>query len=141
MSLREHQPMTEEEARQLNGLQLAYIGDTVWDLLIRSRLMHRRLNVRHMHQAAVSGVNAQAQARALRRLESVLTEAEADVLRRGRNSHAKHPCPKNQDPADYQAATGLEALVGYLYLTGQEDRLMELFKLSQQEDEACRVRK
>ena len=123
------------------ALTLAYIGDTVWDLLIRSRLMHRRLNVRHMHQAAVGGVNAQAQARALSRLEANLSETEQEMVRRGRNSHAKHPCPKNQDPADYQAATGLEALVGYLYLTGQEDRLMELFKLSQQEDEACRAQK
>lgn len=134
MSLREFAPMTEEAARLLNPLQLAFIGDTVWDMLVRTRLVYRGRNLRHLHQDAVACVNAAAQAGALKRLESVTSEAEGDILRRGRNAHARHPVPKNQDPADYASATALEALVGYLYLTGQEERLLFLFDLSQQEE-------
>ena len=121
----------------LNPLQLAYMGDTVWELLIRARVLERRLTVRHMHQAAVSGVNARAQAEALEHVAGELTEDEADVVRRGRNAHPHHAGPKHQDPADYKAATGLEALIGYLYLSGQEERLMTLFRLARQEDAPC----
>lgn len=126
--------MEETRARMLNPLQLAYIGDAVWELLIRSRVIYRGRSARHVHKDAVACVNAHAQAVALRKIESALTEAEADVARRGRNAHAHHPAPKNQDAADYRAATALEALVGYLYLTGQEDRLLTLFRRSQEED-------
>ncbi|MBQ8201087.1 MAG: Mini-ribonuclease 3 [Clostridia bacterium] len=125
--------MEEKQARMLNPLQLAYIGDTVWDLLVRSRLIYRGRNVRNMHKDAVACVNARAQALAVQRIEAELTEPEADVFRRGRNAHAHHAAPKNQEVADYRAATGLEALVGYLYLTGQEERLLHLFALSQEE--------
>ena len=138
MSLRESAPMTEETARLLSPLQLAYIGDTVWDLLIRTRLLYRGRNLRHMHQEAVTHVNAAAQAQALRKVEALTTEAENDILRRGRNAHARHPVPKNQNPADYAAATALEALIGYLYVTGQEERLLQLFDISQQEENSCR---
>lgn len=138
MSLRESAPMTEEAARLLNPLQLAYMGDTVWDLLVRTRLLYCGKNLRHMHQEAVAHVNAAAQAKALCKLEGLTTDAEGDIIRRGRNAHARHPVPKNQDPADYSAATGLEALIGYLYVTGQEERLLHLFDISQQEDDSCR---
>ena len=134
MSLREHEPMSLAKARMLSPLQLAYIGDTVWELLIRSRLIARGLNVRHMHQGAVSGVNAAAQAQSLARIEEMLNEEETEIVRRGRNSHARHPSPKHQDPADYQAATALEALIGYLYLSGQEERLMTLFENARKEE-------
>lgn len=130
--------MSPEAARLLNPLQLAHIGDTVWEMLIRTRLVYRGRSVRHMHQDAVAGVNAAAQAKALGRMADVLLEAEQDIVRRGRNSHARHPAPRHQDPADYQAATGLEALMGYLYLTGQDERIRTLFDLSQREEEACR---
>lgn len=134
MTLRESQPMTPEAARLLNPLQLAYLGDTVWELMIRSRLLYLGRNVHHMHRDAVAGVNAGAQATALSRLDGLLTEDEADIVRRGRNAHARHPAPRHQNPADYQAATGLEALFGFLYVTGQEDRLRTLFVCSQKED-------
>lgn len=133
MSLREETPMAEQTARMMSPLQLAYIGDTVWDLLIRSRLAYQGKNIRNLHKEAITLVNAHAQSVALRRIEAVLTEAEGDVFRRGRNAHAHHAAPKNQDVTDYRVATGLEALVGYLYLTGQEERLLHLFKLSQEE--------
>lgn len=126
--------MEETRARMLNPLQLAYIGDAVWELLIRSRVIYKGRSARHVHKDAVACVNAHAQAEALRRIESALTDAEADIARRGRNAHAHHPAPKNQDAADYRAATALEALVGYLYLTGQEDRLLTLLRRSQEED-------
>ena len=128
--------MEAQRARMLNPIQLAYIGDTVWDLLVRSRLIHQGRSVRHMHKDAVTRVNAKAQAGYFRQIEAMLTEEEADVYRRGRNAHAHHAVPKNQEAADYRSATGLEALMGYLYLTGQEERLLTLFKCSQ-EDEAC----
>lgn len=134
MGLRESAPMPEEKARLMSPLQLAYMGDTIWDLLIRTRLIYRGLNVRHMHQAAVNGVNAAAQAAALEKLEGLLTEAEQGIVLRGRNAHARHPVPKNQDPANYAAATALESLIGYLYLSGQEERLMELFAITQKEE-------
>lgn len=134
MTLRESAPMDEARARMLNPLQLAYIGDAVWELLVRSRIIYKGRSARHVHKDAVACVNAHAQSEALHRIEAMLTEAEADIARRGRNAHAHHAAPKNQDAADYRAATALEALIGYLYLTGQEVRLLELYKCSQEED-------
>jgi len=75
-------------------------------------------------------VSAGAQARMLERIEQDLTPAEVDIARRGRNSQAKHAAPKHADPADYAHATGLEALWGYLYLSGQTQRLDELVKMA-----------
>ena len=125
--LPDFEPMTEDDARRMNPQRLAYIGDTVWDLLIRTSLIYSGRNLHHMHIDAIHSVSAASQACMLQRIESMLTESEHDVLHRGRNSHAKHPAPKNQNQADYQAATGFEALFGYLYLTGQRTRLLELF--------------
>ena len=134
MSIRESAPMAPEKARLLNPLQLAYLGDSVWDLLIRSRLLYAGRNVHNMHRAATGSVNAEAQAQALERMTPLLSPEEAEIARRGRNAHARHPAPRNQNPADYQAATALEALVGFLYVTGQEERLLALFQRSQEED-------
>ena len=133
MTLRESAPMEESRARMLNPLQLAYIGDGVWELLVRTRIIYKGRSARHVHKDAVACVNAHAQAEAFHRIEPMLTEAEADVARRGRNAHAHHAAPKNQDAADYRAATALEALIGYLYLIGQEERLLTLFKHSQED--------
>ena len=134
MTLRESLPMEAARARMLNPLQLAYIGDAVWELMVRSRIIYKGRSARHVHKDAVACVNAHAQCEALRRIELLLTEEEADIARRGRNAHAHHAAPKNQDAADYRAATALEALIGYLYLTGQEERLLTLFKHSQEEE-------
>lgn len=135
--LRECTAIDEAQARLRSPLQLAHLGDAVWTLLIRERLMVRGRNVHNMHRDAVAGVNAHAQTAALGRMEPLLIDAERDIVRRGRNAHARHPAPRHQDPADYAQATALEALVGYLYLTGQEERLLFLFAVSQ-EEEACR---
>ncbi len=134
--LREYPPMEKDRARLLNLLQLAHVGDTVWDLMVRTRLIYQGRNVRNMHKEAVACVNAGAQAKAMQRILPLLTEEEGDIARRGKNVHPHHAAPKNQDAVDYHHATALEALVGYLYLTGQEERLLELFRVSQ-EDAPC----
>ena len=113
------------DPRELNPLQLAYVGDTLHDLYVRSLLVSRS-----MHKQAVRMVSAAAQAAMLAAIENELTEQEADVTRRGRNAQAKHAAPKHADPADYAHATGLEALWGYLYVTNQTQRLDELITLA-----------
>ncbi len=126
MSLRLFGTMTDREAGMLNALQLAYIGDVVWEIIIRDTLIHRGLNLHHMHEECVRYVNAHAQAGFLAIIQELLTEDESEVVRRGRNAHARHPAPKNQDPGEYSAATGFEALIGYLYLTGQDERISSI---------------
>ena len=122
------EPISLKDAEQKNPLALAYLGDTVWDLLVRQRLLSSSARVHALHQQAAGMVNAGAQAKALTRVETMLTEAERDVVRRGTNAHAKHLAPRNQDPVDYRRATGLEALIGWLYLSGQQARVRELFE-------------
>ena len=122
--------LTPTEARLKNPLSLAFMGDTVWDLLIRQRLLLSQAQVNALHKQAIRLVNAGAQAEAAGRIEALLTEAEGDIFRRGCNAHSRHNAPKNQDPYAYSRATGLEALFGYLYLTGQEERIAELFDIA-----------
>ena len=125
-----HDAFAVRDTRELNPLQMAYIGDTVHDLYVRSMLLSRGMTVGKMHRHAVRMVSAYAQARMLEAIEPDLTEKEADVARRGRNSQAKHAAPKNADPADYAHATALEALWGYLYLSGENQRLDTLIRLA-----------
>ena len=110
----------------MNTLQLAYIGDAVWETIIRDTMIHRGFNLHHMHGASVEYVNAHAQAGFLCRITDMLDEQELEITRRGRNAHAHHPSPRNQDPGDYAASTGFEALFGYLYLIGRDERIKEL---------------
>lgn len=128
-------PMSPEEARGKNPLALAFMGDTIWDLLVRQELLRTSLRVNDLNRNASARVNAGAQAKAFNRVEPALTEDERDVARRGFNAHCKHVVPKNQDPVDYRRATGLEALIGYLYLTGQMQRIRALFRLAEEERE------
>ena len=117
--------MDERRVRQLNGLQLAYIGDAIYDLFVRGDVLERHdESVQKLHRHAIARVNAAAQARAFDRVEPMLTQEEADVARRARNAHSRPP--KNQNPGDYSRATALEALCGYLYLCGRHERLREL---------------
>ena len=125
-----HDAFAPADIRGLNPLQMAYVGDTVHDLYVRSMLLSRGMAVGKMHWQAVRMVSAGAQARMLERIEPELTQEEADIARRGRNSQAKHAAPRHADPADYAHATALEALWGYLYLSGQTQRLDELMKLA-----------
>ena len=117
--------MDEKRVRQLNGLQLAFIGDTIYDLFVRGDVLERHdESVQKLHRHAIARDNAAAQARAFDRVEPMLTQEEAYVARRARNAHSRPP--KNQDPGDYSRATALEALCGYLYLCGRHDRLQQL---------------
>ena len=130
--------ISKDELRGISAIGLAHMGDAVFELLVRSWLCVRgKATGRGLHQATIRLVCAENQAKCAQRILPLLTEAEADVFRRGRNAHARHPKPRHQDAADYQAATALESLMGYLYLSGQEERLLVLFQISQQEDEAC----
>ena len=120
--------MSAFEHGQLPGaLELALVGDSVYDLYVRSRLVRKGGRVRDIHKNAVRHVNAHAQAMALERIEAELTEDEAGVVRRARN--AKQTPTRNADAGDYHKATALEALFGYLYLTGQTDRLNRFLAL------------
>lgn len=127
---RAHDAFAALDPRELNPLQMAYVGDTVHDLYVRSLLLSRGMAVGKMHKQAIRMVSAFAQARMLEAIEAELTEQEADIARRGRNAQAKHAAPKNADPADYAHATGLEALWGYLYLSGETERLDTLIRLA-----------
>ena len=126
LSLLDRKFMEPNDAGKLNSLQLAYIGDVVWEALVRTDLVLKKLNVHHMHDQCIRFVNAHAQAEWLALLRSTLTEEETEIVRRGKNAHAHHSAPKNQQPADYVAATAFEALLGYLYLTGNEERIRQI---------------
>jgi len=114
------------DVRRMNALALAYVGDTVYDLFVRTQLAcTRALPVHDLHVQASERVNAGAQARAAHALMDEFTEEERAIFRRGRNAKSR-TVPKNADVGDYRAATGLEAVLGFLYLTGREDRAFEL---------------
>ncbi|MGI6337031.1 MAG: Mini-ribonuclease 3 [Eubacteriales bacterium] len=112
--------------QQLNGLcaaGLAHVGDAVYELYIRTRLAKSGLlTARNLHSATVKLVRASAQAAAARTLERELSEPERAVFRRGRNTEHHHT-PQASTPAEYALATGLEALLGWLYLSGETDRV------------------
>ncbi len=110
------------------SLELAWLGDALYDLYVRERLVAAGGKVRALHREAVSLVCAHAQAEALSRISDALTAQEADVVRRARNAHQTPP--KNADPGEYHHATALEALIGWLYVTGQRDRMNELLALA-----------
>lgn len=120
-------PRTAADVAAFSPLQLAYIGDSVYDLLVRTDILKADAKMHRLHQSATQRVNAAAQARALKAITEYLTEEEADLVRRSRNAHAKHQAPRSSSCAEYNAATALEALLGYLYLSGQMERLHTLF--------------
>lgn len=103
------------------SLELAYLGDTLYDLYVRKALVLKGGKVKNLHACAVRQVCAHAQSEAFGRVEELLTDDERAVAKRARNAH-QNP-PKNADPAEYHRATSLEALIGYLYLTGRNERM------------------
>ena len=114
---------------ELSPLTLAFIGDTVFDLLVREDLIctaNRPAN--DLHNLAVKKVKASAQAEFIEKLLPELTEKEVAVFKRGRNAKVGH-LPKNASQSDYHAATGFEALIGYLYLSDEIERITELYKI------------
>jgi ribonuclease-3 family protein len=110
------------------SLELAYLGDAIYDLRVRERLVRGGGRIGALHKGAVGKVCARAQAEALDRVEPLLTQQERAVVRRARN--ARQTTPHNVSPAIYHRATALEALVGYLYLTGQCQRMDALIEVA-----------
>ncbi len=118
--------LEKKDPRTLPGLTLAYLGDCVYELVIRSMLVESGItHVSELNKAAVSYVRAGAQAELMQKIEPLLDEDEKAVYHRGRNAKSAS-IPKNASVAEYRAATGFEALIGYLYLSGRHDRILEL---------------
>ncbi len=114
---------------ELSPLTLAFIGDTVFDLLVREDLICRANRpANDLHNMAVKMVKASAQAEFINKLMPYLTDKEIAVFKRGRNAKSGH-LPKNASQSDYHMATGLEALIGYLYLSDRVDRIKELYTI------------
>lgn len=122
---------TKEEARLLNPLQLALVGDGAYEIFIRSYIISNNsgLSAHKMHKTAIGFVKAKSQALVMHRIEEELKEDELYIYKRGRNTKSA-TVPKNADVRDYRMATGFEALVGYLYLTGNTERLEYVFNRS-----------
>lgn len=118
--------LTIEQARMLSPLQLAYMGDAIHSLIVRQHLLKQNLNVKKMHLKSVQAVRAVNQSKIMERLMYILTEEELSIARRGRNAHPHHGGPKGATGSEYAGATGLEALLGFLYMTGNQQRLDEL---------------
>ena len=118
---------TEDEARGQNPLVLAYIGDGVYEVFVRSKVLHRREKVSRLHRASAKHAKASAQAEIALKLEPLFTEEEAAIFKRGRNTHQK-TMAKHASVADYRNATGFECLIGYLYASGNTARLLDYFK-------------
>ena len=119
----------EEEVNQMSPLTWAYVGDCVYELYIRTKLVDTtKLKPHELHIKSVKYVKAKAQAETLKKLETILTEEEKEIVRRGRNTQTHH-IAKNASMQDYMYATAFEALIGYLYLTKQDDRLFEMMKM------------
>ena len=119
---------TEKEARLLNPLQLALVGDGVYELFIRNYILSENieLTAHKIHVKAIGYVKAKSQEVIMHEIEDKLTEDESYIYKRGRNAKSA-TVPKNADVRDYRMATGFEALVGYLYLTGNTERLEFIF--------------
>lgn len=119
----------EGEAQKLNGLSLAFLGDAVFEILVREHLLKDgSLPIGKLHSLAVKFVRASAQAHFFDVLEPLLSEEELSALRRGRNASSNH-IPKSACAVEYRKATGTEALFGWLYLEGKIERARELFAI------------
>ncbi len=118
----------DKSIRELSPLALAFVGDAVYELLVRLYILQSNKNVNTLHKNAIKYVKAQAQARRAELIIAQLEEEELKVFKRGRNANP-HTVPKNAKISDYRMATGLEALFGYLYLRNEGSRIIELFKI------------
>lgn len=119
--------ITKKKKVMHSGAQLAFEGDAVYELLVRSYIVENYdYNVNIMHRKAIDFVKASAQANFIKNLDSILTDEERKIVKRGRNAKVTSP-PKNQNMIDYRYATGLEALFGYLYLKEEKERIEILF--------------
>lgn len=119
-----------EEVKLMKPLVWAYIGDCIYEIFIRMKLVNStHLDPHRLHIETIKYVKAKAQAEVLIKIYDNLTDEEKDIVRRGRNAEAHHQ-PKNAELIDYKYATAYEALIGYLYLSKQDERLKEILNIS-----------
>ncbi len=124
----DNKKLTKAQARALGGLTLAFFGDSVYEVLVRETIVKGgTLPVNALHKKAVEKVNAGFQSKAFDVIEPMLSEEELEIFKRGRNATGNN-VPRSSNPKDYRRATGFEALFGYLYLIGENDRMNELFE-------------
>ena len=117
------------EVNTMSPLNWAYIGDNIFELYIRMNLINNtRLKPHNLHVEAVKHVRASSQANLLNKIEENLTDEEKDIVRRGRNAQ-NHHVPKNSTVEEYSHATAFEALIGYLYLSNNKERLDEIMNI------------
>ena len=116
------------EIKNINTTALAYIGDAVYEIYVRQRVLQmEKVHVDHLHKLAINYVNNAGQAKAVKRLinDGFLTEEEVSLVKRARN-HKTASKPRNADPVNYKLATAFEALIGWLHLDGKKDRMEEI---------------
>ncbi len=116
--------------REISSHDLAYLGDAVIELLVREYLVKNGTDGKNASEASLGFVTATAQSDALSVIESMLTDEELDVYKRARNNYHTSNVPKSASAVQYRRSTGFEAVFGYLYLAGREERLRELFRVS-----------
>ncbi len=115
-----------KDVDMLSPLVWAYVGDAVYELYIRTHLINNSNAKPHkLHVESIKYVKAKAQADILKKIQDILTDEEKDIVRRGRNTE-NHHVAKNANVADYTQSTAFEALIGYLYLSKNDDRLKEI---------------
>ncbi|MDR1754799.1 MAG: ribonuclease III [Eubacterium sp.] len=121
--------ITKREIRELNPLTLAFLGDGVYEVLVREKIAAAgSMSAAKLHKSAVNLVRASSQSSAVDIISPLLTDEEMNIYKRGRNAN-NNTVPRSSNPRDYRRATGLEALFGYLHMIGEEERLRELFEV------------
>lgn len=126
--------LTPDELRAISAIGLAHMGDAVYETLVRTWLcVHGKATGKELHRATIALVCAQKQAEVAQRVLPQLTEEELAVYKRGRNANV-HAMPRSATPAQYHAATGLECLMGWLYLRGDKERAEQLFRAMMEEE-------
>ena len=129
--------MKEVDIKQYSPLTLAYIGDSIYDLIIKSLVVNEgNRQVQKLHKETSMRVQASAQSKMMRAIQEHLTEEEHAVFKRGRNAKSVSPA-KNLSITDYRRATGFEALMGYLYLKKEWKRMLELVKIGLESMDEC----
>lgn len=116
----------EKNIKELSPLALAFIGDGVFEILVRTHVLNKNLSANKLHREAIKYVKAKNQRVLLEKVKDNLDEEERQIVKRGRNAKS-HTVPKNAEISDYKMATGLEGLFGYLYLLGRYERILEIF--------------
>jgi ribonuclease III family protein len=128
-NIRNELNLTDKDINQLSPLVLAYIGDSIFEVFIRtSMLVDTTASVHKLHKRSIEFVKAKAQSDKIHRILEFLTDEEQNIVRRGRNAKSG-TIPKNADVAEYKYATGFESLLGFLYLKKEYARLLEILKM------------